>query len=460
MAIDAFGRLRVSEIFTTFNYYPSPISSVTASNLDQDIWITCSGTTSTVTCSYDNFNYISMDIPSTVGKSYVLRYTKFPMIYQPGKSRLLYLSGVPLITTDTNNYESRIGIFNMDQNDTTGLPSITNSLPTIHEGTYFKADGKNIYWADITQSLTTEVTCTTSVTGNLIPQSLWNIDTFDGTGPSGKTLYGAATDITIQNNILLIIDQEWLGVGRIRCGFVIQGIIYYAHQFIHPSVAIQYTGTPRLRICYYLNSIGTTTSSANMRQMCSTSISEGGYLPLGRYISINTTANGVGIPDSNSSKKKYILLALRIQRSALIGGYCLYPNGTILIHNLILGMVNSASGSKFLAYELQLHSTYNNIGTVTGVSGTTYTKIKNSICEYGIGDGKDDYCTSDGYIISSGGTETSSICNFNITSDDLLMTRLCCAVTLNLIFPDKTENRKKHLMMINKSSLPTKNRSY
>jgi hypothetical protein len=90
-------------------------------------------------------------------------------------------------------------------------------------------------------------------------------------------------------------------------------------------------------------------------------------------------------------------------------------------------MVNSASGSKFLAYELQLHSTYGSVGSVSGVSGTPYTKIKNSICEYGIGDGKDDYCINDGYIISSGGTETSSICNFNTTSDDLLMTRLCCA---------------------------------
>jgi hypothetical protein len=34
MAIDAFGRLRVSDTFTTFNYYPSPISTSASSNLD------------------------------------------------------------------------------------------------------------------------------------------------------------------------------------------------------------------------------------------------------------------------------------------------------------------------------------------------------------------------------------------------------------------------------------------
>ena len=38
MATDAFGRLRVSEPFTTLNYYPSPL---TANNgLDVDTWIT------------------------------------------------------------------------------------------------------------------------------------------------------------------------------------------------------------------------------------------------------------------------------------------------------------------------------------------------------------------------------------------------------------------------------------
>ena len=37
MALDAFGRLRVSENFTTFNYYPSPLSANTT--LDIDVFV-------------------------------------------------------------------------------------------------------------------------------------------------------------------------------------------------------------------------------------------------------------------------------------------------------------------------------------------------------------------------------------------------------------------------------------
>lgn len=344
----------------------------------------------------------------------MIRYTKFPMIYQPGKSRLIYLSGVPLRTTDTTHYEARIGIFNIIQNDVTGMPTITNNLPTIKEGTYFKTNGTTLYWSDITQTYTSEILNT-----NLIAQANWNIDIFDGHGPSGKTL----TTADIQNNVLLIIDQEWLGVGRIRCGFVIQGIIFYAHQFTHPSEAVQYTSTPRLRICYYLNSTNTTTSSGEMRQMCSTSISEGGYLPLGRYISVNTKIAGVTFP--NDTTKKTVILALRIQRTGNQStGACLYPNATLLIHKILVSMIGSAS-NKYLTYELQLHSSYGNVGTIAGTA-LTFNSIQNSIAEYAIGNGSCN-CTADGYIITSGYTEATQSANYNVSGDEILLTRLTCA---------------------------------
>ena len=41
--------------------------------------------------------------------------------------------------------------------------------------------------------------------------------------PSGKTL----TIANAAQTLLLVMDQEWLGVGRIRCGFIIDGVIYY-----------------------------------------------------------------------------------------------------------------------------------------------------------------------------------------------------------------------------------------
>ena len=92
--------------------------------------------------------------------------------------------------------------------------------------------GQIFYWGDVTQGGTLDV-----------PQSSWNIDTFNGNGPSGKTLTVAAN---ANKTFLIVIDQEWLGVGRLRCGFVIDGVIYYAHQFLHNGLQVQYTKTPRI----------------------------------------------------------------------------------------------------------------------------------------------------------------------------------------------------------------------
>ena len=60
MASDAFGRLRTSENFTTFNYYPSLISDNTS--LDIDIWVTAGDGGSQ---TYVSSNYINM--PNTDG---------------------------------------------------------------------------------------------------------------------------------------------------------------------------------------------------------------------------------------------------------------------------------------------------------------------------------------------------------------------------------------------------------
>ena len=62
---------------------------------------------------------------------------------------------------------------------------------------------------------------------NKIIQSNWNVDVFNGTGASGITLDFSKSQI-------FFIDYEWLGTGRVRCGFFIDGIPYYCHA-IHNS---------------------------------------------------------------------------------------------------------------------------------------------------------------------------------------------------------------------------------
>ena len=68
-----------------------------------------------------------------------------------------------------------------------------------------------------------------SVVDNAVAQAAWNIDKFDGTGPSGITLDFTKTQI-------LFITAQWLGVGRVIVGFDVNGILYPAHQFLHANV--------------------------------------------------------------------------------------------------------------------------------------------------------------------------------------------------------------------------------
>ena len=109
MASDAFGRLRVSDMFSLFDYYVSPQSTET---LDVDIWV--GGTTGTGTITYNSANnYIKLLVQAS--GDYAIRYTKIPMEYQPGKSRLLYISGTLLSgAVNSNTLVARVGLFNVD----------------------------------------------------------------------------------------------------------------------------------------------------------------------------------------------------------------------------------------------------------------------------------------------------------------------------------------------------------
>jgi hypothetical protein len=61
----------------------------------------------------------------------------------------------------------------------------------------------------------------------VIPQSDWNMDKCDGTGPSGY-------DLNLTKIQMAYIDYSWYGAGKIRFGFKdTYGKVIYVHQFIH-----------------------------------------------------------------------------------------------------------------------------------------------------------------------------------------------------------------------------------
>lgn len=84
-------------------------------------------------------------------------------------------------------------------------------------------------------------------------QGQWNIDRFDGTGPSGITLDFTKTQI-------LVISAQWLGVGRVIVGFDVNGMLYPAHQFLNANnLSVPYCQTFNLPIRMEVRTVGTTT---------------------------------------------------------------------------------------------------------------------------------------------------------------------------------------------------------
>jgi len=104
----------------------------------------------------------------------------------------------------------------------------------------------------------------------------------DGTGPSGITL-----DIT--KSQIFWIDLEWLGVGSVRCGFVINGEFYTCHVFNHANlITSTYITTACLPLRYEIENTSGTSSSNTLTQICSSVMSEGGYELRGEERSIDT----------------------------------------------------------------------------------------------------------------------------------------------------------------------------
>jgi hypothetical protein len=110
-----------------------------------------------------------------------------------------------------------------------------------------------------------------SIVESKIPQSQWNVDPFDGTGD---------TDISLDLSKAHIFwsEYEWLGVGSVRCGFVINGAFVTAHQFDHPNaISSVYMTTASLPLRYEIENLSSTSSSSSLSQVCASVTSNGGY---------------------------------------------------------------------------------------------------------------------------------------------------------------------------------------
>jgi hypothetical protein len=155
----------------------------------------------------------------------------------------------------------------------------------------------------------------TSVSGALVntpvAQASWNVDPMNGSGPSGITL-------DLSKAQILFMDLEWLGVGTVRIGFVIDGNFYVCHKFHHANIlATTYITTASLPLRYEITNTGATSGASTLKQICSTVMSEGGY-------QLNGLQQAVGIPINSprtlgTSGTFYPVISLRLKSTRLDG---------------------------------------------------------------------------------------------------------------------------------------------
>ena len=248
VAVDAFGRARMSTPLTLFD------SSHRFK--DNGLWST-SNTAGTTYAHNANAGIISLNVDTTVN-SEIIRETTKVFSYQPGKS--LQTLNTFVFNPAKTGLRQRVGYYG------------------VQNGVYLELDGNTLNFVERSY-------VGGSVSETRVSQANWNIDTLLGavnTSPSQITL-------DISKAQIMFIDIEWLGLGTVRCGFVIDGRLIHCHSFHHANlITSTYMTTASLPLRYEIKNTATTASSSTLKQVCSTVISEGGYELRGDQWSVGT----------------------------------------------------------------------------------------------------------------------------------------------------------------------------
>jgi hypothetical protein len=271
-ATDAFGRLRTSSPLTLFDS--------SHRYKDNGLWTTATGTGGTTTFDA-NAGLVTLNTTTASGSSIVRETTKC-FSYQPGKSLLVMSTFV--MNAPQTNLRQRVGYYGASN------------------GMFLEQDGTTISFVE--RSAVTGSTVDTKVA-----KASWNIDPMDGSGPSGYTL-----DLTKAQ--ILWMDVEWLGLGTVRIGFIINGEFVHCHSFHHANlITSTYITTASLPLRYEITNTGATASTSVLKQICSTVLSEGGYELRGLQQAIGTT---ITAPYSlTTAGTFYPVISLRLKTTAL-----------------------------------------------------------------------------------------------------------------------------------------------
>lgn len=322
---DAFGRMRVASPHTIFDCKQLHDNAPLLFD-DQEVSGSGTGSThSTVTAS----SVLTVS-DNTAGKRVRQSYQRF--LYQPGKSNDFNISITPVLSGGGSGLSFRGGAFD-DSN-----------------GVFFQV-------VDGVPQFVLRSSASGSPVDTAVSQAAWNNKTL-------LTSADAGTPLDVTKSQILYFDYEWLGVGTARCGFVINGEIFYCHLFHNANLnSGVYMSTPHLPIRYEIENDGTGAASS-LEAICCTVMSNGGLEPLGVPNGVSTGGTAI---TASSAGTLYAALGVRQKSDRL--------DSVIDMRSLSL----LATTNDDLEWVLLFNP------TVTGTP--SWTDGSNSDCQYAVGDG-------------------------------------------------------------------------
>jgi len=352
--IDAFGRLRIAavtnllDIKHVYDKNPLQVDEVTA------------GTATSVFSQ----EYARVRMSTSSNNDLVIRKTKTHPIYQPGKSQLFEAS-FSNFQLETNVIK-RVG----------GFTTITASTyDSVFDGFFLESNGVS----------------------NTISFQIWR---------SGTTIFSAATttwdtsefdpvNLDWSNTQLVLIDYQWLGVGRMRFGIALSGqTIYFTEHNCSNNESSVYMSSPNQPIRYEIRQVGSGSGSFDM--ICSQVSTEGALNGLYSTVGVihSTTAT------LSSSGTKYPYIGYRLKP--------LYKSVTSQFSNL--SILNTSNDNYLTTIEFN----------PTLSATPTWTDIPNSPFQYSLGTGATTI-TSSGHIMSSliGEAGTSALTTLKIDDNQI-----------------------------------------
>lgn len=246
----------------------------------------------------------------------VVRQTRAYFRYQPGKSQLIHLTGI--LGPSRAGIRQRVGYFDA------------------WNGVFFEqtADGLFVVKRDALTGTTAD---------HRVTQADWNLDALDGTGASGVTLIPERTQI-------FTVDLQWLGVGRVRMGVVVAGVLVYCHEFLHANVAdTPYMTTANLPLRYEIAGVSTAAVQTDMYQVCCSVSSEGGFeAQFGTPFSAGNGTTTISVNARRpvlSIRPKSLFNGLQNRRQIVMETFGVYSDDQALFYEIVYG--GTLTGANF-----------------------------------------------------------------------------------------------------------------